>query len=675
MNLINNLSMRGKLITLVVPALLVLLFFAADSVVTNYGELDSMRQLRSMVELAETGDPLTETLQKERGRSAVFLASKPGTDAARQAETNLAEQRRQTDARIADYQLAIDALMARVSFDNSVETSIQAVRRGLAKLDTLRNSIDSRSVTPGDSASRYTAMIMELVDRIALIIRRSTDPELTRDVNAYYALAELAERAGRERAVGASLIRSGNFNLPTLRKIAGLEGQQDAYFNEALAMLSSGDTLRATLERQPASAASRSLEQKRETLFSSPSGMYALDAGEWFTTTTQRIGELNEVRKEMLADVLALATAGVKDARNDLIAASAISAGAVLAVLILMLVIIRAVNLQVGRLLDGVRFAMDNKDLTRNIEISSRDEVGTIGKAINELFGRFGNALLHIDKSSVQLATATEETSSTAGQNASQVKNQQQQIEQVAAATEEMSATSEEISRNTQQVADAAKSAMEKSRSGEQVLHGSVKSIRSLAKSVQKVNEVIEELESRSSSIADVVDVIRKVADQTNLLALNAAIEAARAGEHGRGFAVVADEVRTLAQQTHESTTQIEDIISGFQGITDSASRSILESHQLANATSEQASELEQTFADILTDVNSISDMASQIATASEEQVAVTRELAGSMESVSEAAILTLTGSQEITQVTGEQARLARVLQDLATEFKVPAYS
>jgi len=675
MNLINNLSMRGKLITLVVPALLVLLFFAADSVVTNYGELDSMRQLRSMVELAETGDPLTETLQKERGRSAVFLASKPGTDAARQAETNLAEQRRQTDARIADYQLTIDALMARVSFDNSVETSIQAVRRGLAKLDTLRNSIDSRSVTPGDSASRYTAMIMELVDRIALIIRRSTDPELTRDVNAYYALAELAERAGRERAVGASLIRSGNFNLPTLRKIAGLEGQQDAYFNEALAMLSSGDTLRATLERQPASAASRSLEQKRETLFSSPSGMYALDAGEWFTTTTQRIGELNEVRKEMLADVLALATAGVKDARNDLITASAISAGAVLAVLILMLVIIRAINLQVGRLLDGVRFAMDNKDLTRNIEISSRDEVGTIGKAINELFGRFGNALLHIDKSSVQLATATEETSSTAGQNASQVKNQQQQIEQVAAATEEMSATSEEISRNTQQVADAAKSAMEKSRSGEQVLHGSVKSIRSLAKSVQKVNEVIEELESRSSSIADVVDVIRKVADQTNLLALNAAIEAARAGEHGRGFAVVADEVRTLAQQTHESTTQIEDIISGFQGITDSASRSILESHQLANATSEQASELEQTFADILTDVNSISDMASQIATASEEQVAVTRELAGSMESVSEAAILTLTGSQEITQVTGEQARLARVLQDLATEFKVPAYS
>lgn len=671
MKFINNLSMRGKLITLVVPALLVILFFAVESIVVNYGELSDMRQLRSKVQLAQAGDHLTEALQMERGRSAVFLASSPGTDTARQAERDLAEQRRQTDTRISDYHRDISALLADAYFDKTVEKSIQSVSQGLDNIDNLRRSVDNRS----DAGPRYTAMIMGLIDRIGLIVRRSTDPELTREVNGYYALAKVAEMAGRERAAGASMIRSGDFDLPSVARIAGLGGQQEAFLNEAITMLASDNEIRATLENQTLSVASQALAQRRETLFSSPSGMYALDASDWFTTTTQRIGNLNQARKDMLSDVMSLASDGVADARNDLMLASGISASAVLAVLVLMLVIIRAINLQVGRLLDGVRFAMDNKDLTREIEISSRDEVGTIGKAINELFGRFGTALLHIDKSSIQLATATEETSSTAGQNANQVKNQQQQIEQVAAATEEMSATSEEISRNTQQVADAARSAMEKSRSGEQVLHGSVTSIRSLAQSVQKVNEVIEELEGRSSSIADVVDVIRKVADQTNLLALNAAIEAARAGEHGRGFAVVADEVRTLAQQTHESTTQIEEIINGFRTITDNASRSIVESHKLANATSEQASELEQTFADILTDVNSISDMAGQIATASEEQVAVTRELAGNMESVSEAAILTLTGSQEITQVTGEQARLARVLQDLANEFKVPAYS
>jgi methyl-accepting chemotaxis protein len=314
---------------------------------------------------------------------------------------------------------------------------------------------------------------------------------------------------------------------------------------------------------------------------------------------------------------------------------------------------------------------MDNKDLSQSIPVTSKDETGTIAAAVNRLFSRFSDALRHIDRASVQLATATEETSSTVSQNAEQITDQQQQIEQVAAATEQMSTTSEQISENTQQVADAANSSMEKSRAGEAVLNESVGQIRNLAKSVQEVNEVIEELENRSTTISEVVEVIRKVADQTNLLALNAAIEAARAGEHGRGFSVVADEVRTLAQQTHESTTKIEDIINGFREITESASRSIVASHKLANQTSGKTSDLEQTFSDIITDVNNISEMATQIATASEEQVAVTRELAGNMESVSESAILTLTGSKEINQVTQEQARLARQLQDLANEFRL----
>jgi len=484
-------------------------------------------------------------------------------------------------------------------------------------------------------------------------------------------LAQAAEMSGRERATGAHFIRNGVFELSTLRKVAGLGGQQDAFISDAVSMLSSDAELRTALESQKSTAANQTLEQMRQTLFSGFSGLEALEASDWFATTTQRIGELNEIRSAILAKSNSMAATGLADARNGLVIASGTALAAILGVIFLMLFIIKAIKSQVSSLLKGVQYVTENKDLTRLIEISSKDEIADIGTAINELFGRFGHALQKMDKSSVQLATSTEETSSTAGQNAAQVRNQQQQIEQVAAATEEMSSTSEEISRNTQQVADASRNAMEKSQTGEQVLHESVASIRSLSVSIEKVNGVIAELESRSLTISNVVDVIRKVADQTNLLALNAAIEAARAGEHGRGFSVVADEVRALAQQTHQSTTQIEDIINGFREITRNASRSISESHKLANATSEQASELEQTFTGILTDINSISDMANQIATASEEQVAVTHELAGSMESVSEVAILTLTGSQEITQVTEDQARLARELQDLANEFKL----
>ncbi|WP_286803880.1 methyl-accepting chemotaxis protein [Marinobacter sp. UBA2498] len=671
MNLINNLSMRGKLTTLVVPALLVILYFAIESIVLNYGELSDMRQLRSMVELAETGDPLTETLQKERGRSAVFFASEPGTDAARQAERDLAEQRRQTDVRISAYHQGINSLMADASFESSVEASIQSVRQGLDNLDSLRRAVDSRSIAAGDSATRYTTLIMGLVDRIPLIIRGSTDPELTREVNAYYALAEVAEMAGRERAIGASLIRSGEFDLPTLRRIAGLAGQQDGYFNQALAMFASGSELRENLKKGLNTLASQSLEEKRQTLFSSPSGMYALEASEWFTTTTDRIEGLNGIRQSILEELSSLVEHGVTDARNDLVAASGIAAGSILIVLVLMLFIIRAINQQVGSLLSAVRFAMDNKDLTREIEISSHDEVGTIGKAINELFGRFGNALLHIDKSSVQLATATEETSSTAGQNASQVKNQQQQIEQVAAATEEMSATSEEISRNTQQVADAARSAMEKSRSGEQVLHGSVRSIRSLARSVQKVNEVIEELESRSSTIADVVDVIRKVADQTNLLALNAAIEAARAGEQGRGFAVVADEVRSLAQRTQSSAQEIETLVTSLQNSAGDSVSAMESSTTMASNTLERATATGTTIERIARAVEEIKQYNSQIATASEQQTSVAEEINQNITSIRDVTDQSAASSNQTASSSSELARLGSDLQNLVSRFRL----
>lgn len=671
MSFLNNLSMRGKLITLVLPALLVIVFFAAFSISRNADELGNMRQLQAMVNLAELADPLIESLQKERGRSAVLLSSATGSSGEQQSKRDLDAQRQDTDRSLRTYRDGLRVLVSDTEFDGVIKASIDRLEQQLSGLGRLRQGIDNRNINSADSASQYTTMIMELLDRVPLLVRRSTDADLSRQINGYFTLAEAAEMAGRERANGAALIRSGDFDLPTLGRVSGMSGQQDAYLNAAISMLPSDSDLRRDITQLANLPVSREFQAQRETLLSSPSGMYALDPGEWFTTATKRIEAINSIRTRMLGQVEAGATEAVRVARTALIGASVIAGGAILIVILLMLVIIHAIHNQVAALLSGVRYAMDNKDLTQQIPVSSKDETGTIAKAVNELFGRFSAALMQIDKASVQLATATEETSSTAGQNSGQIKNQQQQIEQVAAATEEMSATSEEISQNTQRVADASNSAMEKSRTGEQVLHSSVQQIRTLAKSVQEVNQVIEELEERSGSISEVVDVIRKVADQTNLLALNAAIEAARAGEHGRGFAVVADEVRTLARQTHESTTQIEDIINGFKTITDNASRSIIASHKLANQTSGQASEMEKTFADILTDVNSISDMATQIATASEQQVAVTRELAGSMESVSEAAILTLTGSQEINQVTQEQARLARKLQDLANEFKV----
>lgn len=671
MNLINNLSMRGKLILLVLPALLVIVFFAAQNVNGNLDELSTMNRLQTLVKLAELGDPVVVELQRERGRSAVALSSKAGSDQAAQAQSALQKQREATDRAYQNYRQGLDTLLSDTRFESDINSSIEQFRARMQQLGSLRQAVDQRSLTAPESGARYTATIMEVINRIKLLATHAEDPELSRHISAYLALAEAAEMSGRERAVGAGLIRSGDFKLARLGQLSTLAGQQQGYLTTAAALLPAGNDVRQEVENFADSPAASDLKRQRETLLSSVSGMYALEASDWFAAATTRIDAINSIRQHMLQEIHELSELEAAEDTNELATAVIISVIAVILVILLMTIIIRAIHKQVHSLLGNLQQAMDNKDLTHPIPVTTRDEIGSIASAINDLFSRFRAALLQIDKASVQLSTATEETSSTAAQNRSQVKNQQEQIEQVAAATEQMSTTSEEISQNTQEVADAAGRAKEKSQTGERELHSSVAKIQSLAESVQEVNKVIEQLEERSTSISDVVDVIRKVADQTNLLALNAAIEAARAGEHGRGFAVVADEVRTLAQQTHDSTTRIEDIINGFREVTENASRSVIASHKLADETCDQAREMEQAFADILNDVGSISDMASHIATASEEQVAVTRELAGNMESVSEVAILSLTSSQEITQVTEEQARLARQLQDLANEFKV----
>jgi methyl-accepting chemotaxis protein len=251
------------------------------------------------------------------------------------------------------------------------------------------------------------------------------------------------------------------------------------------------------------------------------------------------------------------------------------------------------------------------------------------------------------------------------------VNQQRSQIEQVATAMNEMTATVQEVANHAQQAADSANEADQEAGHGSEVVYETIQSIDSLATEVEHAAGVIRKVESDSVQIGTVLDVIRSIAEQTNLLALNAAIEAARAGEQGRGFAVVADEVRTLASRTQQSTQEIQDMIEQLQTGAREAVTAMSNSQDKAQVTVEHAKSAGQTLEEITRKVATISQMNLQIATAAEQQSSVSEEINQNVVEISRVAEESAGGAKTTAAASGELSELAQQLQGLIAQFRV----
>ncbi|MGL5371822.1 MAG: methyl-accepting chemotaxis protein, partial [Plesiomonas shigelloides] len=258
-----------------------------------------------------------------------------------------------------------------------------------------------------------------------------------------------------------------------------------------------------------------------------------------------------------------------------------------------------------------------------------------------------------------------------AEQSSHGMQQQQSEVSQLATAMNEMQSTVQEVSRNTTDAASAAHQASNASDSGSKVVQDAIGSIERVASEIEHSGQVVQQLEQDSASISVVLDVIRNIADQTNLLALNAAIEAARAGEQGRGFAVVADEVRTLAQRTQDSTAEINKIIEVLQSRAAEAGQAMQISRQQMHTSVEQARNAGATIAQINQAVVRISDMNTQIASATEQQNSVTDELNRSIVTIHNASDEVAQGANQTAQACAELSQLAIHLQQVTNRFAV----
>jgi len=309
-------------------------------------------------------------------------------------------------------------------------------------------------------------------------------------------------------------------------------------------------------------------------------------------------------------------------------------------------------------------------DLTYSAASSRRDEVGQLQNTMHDMTESLRNLIGRIGGGVSQIAAAADQLSAVTAQTSAGVQTQRVETEQVATAMHEMSATVQEVARNAEQASIAARQADQQARQGDLVVQDAVGQIGNLAGEVNQSAHAIEALHAESGRIGSVLEVIRAVAEQTNLLALNAAIEAARAGEQGRGFAVVADEVRALARRTHDSTEEIEGLIANLQRVAQQAVEQMQSSRDLTQRTVDLANEAGVALGRITESVSTIEQMNQQIAAAAEQQSAVAENISESVTRVRDIGDQSASATEHTASASAELARLGLELQELVRQFR-----
>ncbi|WP_126456527.1 methyl-accepting chemotaxis protein [Sulfuriflexus mobilis] len=310
-------------------------------------------------------------------------------------------------------------------------------------------------------------------------------------------------------------------------------------------------------------------------------------------------------------------------------------------------------------------------NLTDDIEVTSNDEIGQLQYAMHQTTVQLRDIIQLINIISGRLGTSSNEMVSITQTTQSSIQEQQSGIAQVATAMNEMSATVIEVARNAHSAAEAAHNADNEANNGQTVVNATISSIQQLVNEVENASDVINEVRSDSDAIGTILDVIRGIAEQTNLLALNAAIEAARAGEQGRGFAVVADEVRTLASRTQESTNEIQGMIEKLQSGIRNAVTTMEQSRERAGQTVEQASKADQSLQTITSSVSTINDMNTQIASAAEQQTGVAEEINRNVVEINHISESNAEGANQILAASENLNRLTDELNSVVHRFQI----
>ncbi|MFS1931751.1 methyl-accepting chemotaxis protein [Vibrio splendidus] len=656
---LSDMSFKQKIIALLILPILGFLWLSVSAISKGVETTNEMSSLNQLTRLSVVYSELVHELQKERGMTAGFIGSQ-GTKFVSELRSQRTNADNRRDQRNEYWQSASIELPQITKLNTEIS-------RSLNQITSIRNRVDSQSIPLSEALGYYTQLNAKLLSVSALIAELSSDSTITTETIAYYNFLQGKERAGIERAVLNNTFSKNEFGPGMLVKFISLVTEQNTYFSN-FKVLSEPENIRF-FEQQLNDRSVAEVEKLRQLAESKMSG-FDVDPVYWFAQSTARIVQLKKTENQVAESLIALTEQKATDARSAMMASITMFVVITLFATFVSFKTITDLTTRVKDLTQMLSKVRDDNDLTVRARYLGDSELGQISSSLNATLEKFSQVIDSLSQSSLTLASAAEETAQTCQYNSNTLVEQQDQIGLIATATEELSATVNEVAAKTQQTATSAKMVDQQSQEGLSTVQHSYQSIEILASEINGLAEKITHLHESSNNINSVIDVIKSVADQTNLLALNAAIEAARAGEQGRGFAVVADEVRTLAQRTQESTLEIEGFISSLQSDVQTAFNVIDNSKTMSSKAVEDSKDVENTLQSISTAISEIFSMTEQIATATEEQAVVTQDIAQNVVAVEQKSTESTTGATQIAATAKEQAELATSLKELSNTFK-----